>query len=710
MNAPRPAKADRPPRESKKVAEPTFLESAVTVDSVERRHARFDLKRHRGLTAAVVVFGGLLAFVAAITPGGLGYPDFASLATSGAPLALAAIGQTFIIVVGGFDLSAGATISLVNAVVATLPQQTLAGQIGAVVAGLAVGAVVGAFNGFFVAFLRLQSIVVTLSTMFLLHGITLLLLPNPGGSVAQTLTKFFTGNAISGLLPAAAIVIAVGLAIWLLVKRTRFGTAMYAVGSDAEASHAVGIAVNWTQFRAFVLGGLFYGASGVFIGAQTGSADPLVGDPLLLQSFTAVVLGGTLLGGGRGGAVGSVIGAYTLMLTINILLALDVSAYYTTIAEGVVLVLAVIGSSLGPDSAMVSSARHIGLWFRARAERVLASQVKTGIAPPKPREWSRTGTSQRPSWMERHREQLRYILPAYVAFALVVVATQFVFSEKSIVLSLNYYDSLVVLGAFLAILALGQGTVILAGGLDLSVPWTIGFCGILAAGLMQGSNVATVWVVPLVLVVGALIGLVNGLGVAALGLPAIVVTLASNGVLQGIALLYSNGTPKGFASPALRWLMTHRVLGVTPVVVLMILFVLFGVVLLGRTVFGRWVYALGNNPRASYLAGVGVNATTVGVYVLSGICAALVGILITGFSGQASLGMGDDFLLPSIAVVIVGGTLITGGRGSYIGMLGGVLLLTALQTLLSGTTLPHAVRDIIYGAVVLIAVLALRDK
>ncbi len=322
---------------------------------------RFDLKRHRGLAAAVVVFGGLLAFVAAVTPGGLGYPDFASLATSGAPLALAAIGQTFIIVVGGFDLSAGATISLVNAVVATLPQQTLAGQIGAVVAGLVVGAAVGAFNGFFVAFLRLQSIVVTLSTMFLLHGITLLLLPNPGGSVAQTLTKFFTGNAISGFLPAAAVVILVGLATWLLVKRTRFGTAMYAVGSDAEASHAVGIPVNWTQFRAFVLGGLFYGASGVFIGAQTGSADPLVGDPLLLQSFTAVVLGGTLLGGGRGGAVGSVIGAYTLMLTINILLALDVSAYYTTIAEGVVLVLAVIGSSLGPDSAMVSSTRHIGL-------------------------------------------------------------------------------------------------------------------------------------------------------------------------------------------------------------------------------------------------------------------------------------------------------------------------------------------------------------
>ena len=103
-------------------------------------------------------------------------------------------------------------------------------------------------------------------------------------------------------------------------------------------------------FFAFVLGGLFYGMAGVFVGAQTGSADPLVGDPLLLQSFTAVVLGGTLLGGGRGSAVGSVIGSYTLMLMINVLLALDVSAYFSTIAEGLVLVLAVLASSIGPRS------------------------------------------------------------------------------------------------------------------------------------------------------------------------------------------------------------------------------------------------------------------------------------------------------------------------------------------------------------------------
>ena len=86
------------------------------------------------------------------------------------------------------------------------------------------------------------------------------------------------------------------------------------------------------------------------------------------------------------------------------------------------------------------------------------------------------------------------------------------------------------------------------------------------------------------------------------------------------------------------------------------------------------------------------------------------GVLLTGFSGQASLGMGDDYLLPSIAVVVVGGTIITGGRGQYLGMLGGVLLLTALQTMLAGSNLPYATRAILYGLVVLGAVIALRER
>jgi ribose transport system permease protein len=213
-----------------------------------------------------------------------------------------------------------------------------------------------------------------------------------------------------------------------------------------------------------------------------------------------------------------------------------------------------------------------------------------------------------------------------------------------------------------------------------------------------------------VLVIGGLIGLVNGLGVVVFGLPPIVITLAMNGILQGAALVYSNGTPSGFSSPGLHWFMTADIAGVAPVVLFIVVFVVASVVLLGGTVFGRRVYAIGNSITVARLSGVNVPRTLILVYALSGFCSAIVGVMLTGFSGQASLGMGDDYLLPSIAVVVVGGALITGGRGHYLGMLGGALLLTALQTLLDGTNLPHAVRDIIFGLVVLGSVLALRER
>ena len=140
-----------------------------------------------------------------------------------------------------------------------------------------------------------------------------------------------------------------------------------------------------------------------------------------------------------------------------------------------------------------------------------------------------------------------------------------------------------------------------------------------------------------------------------------------------------------------------------------IAFAAAAILLLGRTVFGRRVYAVGNSALAARLSGVSTGRVIVSVYILSALCAALVGVLLAGFSGQASLGMGDDYLLPSIAVVVVGGALITGGRGHYAGMLGGALLLTAMQTLLAGTSLPFAFRSVFFGLVILMAVIALRE-
>jgi ribose transport system permease protein len=555
----------------------------------------------------------------------------------------------------------------------------------------------------------LQPIVVTLSTMFILQGITLLVMDKPGGAIPPTLGSLVVGDAIPGILPMPLVILAILAALWRYLKSTRLGTAIYAIGSDAEAARSTGIRVPRVQFAVYVLANACYGLAGVFISAQTGAGDPLVGNPLLLEVFAAIVVGGTRLGGGRGSPLGSIVGAYVLMMVVNVLLVLNVSAYYSTIAEGLILFLAVLSGALGRNGALATHLREIVTRLRARRRSMLPDQLgridrRLGLATMQ----GATRKMARPPFWVRHAEELRFTLPAYICFAIVVLATQLVFGNA--LFSWQYYGSLIVLSSFLAILALGQGAVILTGGLDLSLPWSIALCGILLAGMVKGSDTALIYALPAVLAIGCLIGLVNGLGIVFLGLSPIVTTLATNGMLQGLALLYSNGTPDGFASPSLRWIMTGRLLGVTPVIIFVVAFVAVATLVLSRTPFGRRIYGIGNSERAAMLSGIAVGRTLISVYVLSGFCCALVGSLLTGFSGQASLGMGDEYLLPSIAVVVVGGTLITGGRGNYPGMLGGVLLLTALQTLLAGTTLPYATRAILFGLVILSAVIALRER
>jgi ribose transport system permease protein len=671
--------------------------------------SRLLVAQHRVLVSATV-FVALLVAIATVTPVPISYFEFNFIASGGATQALAAMGQTIVVLTGGFDLSCGAVISLVNVTLANGMDASLPSQAGFSVLGLLIGAATGAFNGFFVGFVRLPSVVVTLSSMFVLHGITLLVSSEAGGAVPPSFTKFFTGSAIPNVLPAALVVIAAALGLWFWVRNTRFGVAIYAVGSDETAAGAAGLSVSWTRFWAYTLAGVFYGAAGVFITAQTGGGDPLVGTPLLLESFAAVVLGGTMLGGGRGGCTGSVLGAYTLLLIVNVLLVLNVPAFYSSIVEGAVLIAAVLAYSLNRNSPLMRRVeRTVRQWQSwrmnappdrtARAERTPSTVVSSGIDQDSPTA----------SWLKRNAELLRYVLPAWGAFLAALVATAFLFGAGKVV-SLHYLNNLLLLSSVLAVLALGQGIVIMGGGFDLSVPWTIALCGILGASLMNGSDAAALWVVPAVLTTGAIIGLVNGLGVTVLGLPPIVVTLAANGILQGIALVATDGQPLGFASPSLHWLMTGRVFGLTPVVGFLVVFVVFASFLLSRTVFGARVLAVGSSPLVAHLSGVPVDRTVVGTYVLSGLCSAAGALLLIGRVGQASLAMGDDFLLPSIAVVVVGGTSISGGRGHYIGMFGGVLLLTALGILLAGTTLPMAVRDLIFGAVMLASVTVLRDR
>ena len=260
----------------------------------------------------------------------------------------------------------------------------------------------------------------------------------------------------------------------------------------------------------------------------------------------------------------------------------------------------------------------------------------------------------------------------------------------------SYLAQQLQIGAFLGICAAGMMMVILLGHIDLSIPWT------LTAAAMMATTVGGPWAIPAGLAVGVIVGIVNGLGVSVLRIPSMIFTLGVDTVLRGLTVAHTGGfAPQTEATPAMRFLAADRVFGI-PVA----LFVWAGVSvliagLLSRTGFGKSVYATGAKEAAAFLSGIRTRRVIVGSFIISSLCAATAGVLLAGYSAKAYQGMGNPYLLPSIAAVVLGGTHILGGRGRYIGTLIGVVLIVFLNSVLSIMQMPEAVRQIIYGVVII---------
>ena len=657
-----------------------------------------------GMIAFLVLLVVVLILVA-VSPNRLSYFDLSTISASGTTLALAGIGETIVVLGGGLDLSPGAVISLVNVVLVTLLGSSAldVGTYTVLAAAIAIGigAAIGAINGVLVSYLRLSSIIVTLATMFVVQGASLLILKYPGGAVSSDFANLLVGDVIPDVLPVPILIIGLGVLAWLYLKRLRFGIGLYAIGSDAVAAQASRVDVRFTRFLSFTIAGAFFGWAGLFITANAGSGDPLIGAGFLLKVFTAVVLGGTLIGGGRGGSVGTVFGALTLTIVVNIFLVMGVRTYYVPIVEGAILLIAVLALGTHAELPNLGSIRSYWTGRASRSDR--SGPTIAQVAPN-----AGSDRQRAVGWFARNVHTLRFVLPAYAILIVVLGATaainggNFKFG--------TYLVSLLTFGSFLAILGLGQGAVVTAGGLDLSVPWAITFPAIVVTTYANGSDSAATWAIPLALCIGAGIGFFNGALVAGLGISPIIATLATGSMLEGIALVFSHGAPIGNSPPALLWFLNGRIGGLPPAVWFLAMFVVIGTLVLNGSGFGRRVRAVGNSEWVARLSGVHISAVTISVYVLSGLCSAIVGLMLAGFSDQAYYDMGKPYLLASIAVVVLGGTRITGGRSHYIGIFGGALLFTAMGSMLQTTSLPEAVRSIIYGAVLLVAVILLRDR
>jgi ribose transport system permease protein len=251
-------------------------------------------------------------------------------------------------------------------------------------------------------------------------------------------------------------------------------------------------------------------------------------------------------------------------------------------------------------------------------------------------------------------------------------------------------------GSFLGIVAAGMMLVILIGHIDLSVPWT------LTAAAMMATAIGGPLALPAGLAVGLAVGLVNGLGVAYLRIPSMIFTLGVNAVMRGLMVVHTGGfAPQTAASDLMRFIGAERLAGFPVAILVWAAVSLLVAALLTRTAFGKALYAIGNQEAAAYLAGIRTRRIVIAAFALCGLAAGLAGVMLAGYATKAYQGMGDAYLLPSIAAVVIGGTHILGGRGRYLGTLVGVILIVLLNSVLSIMQMEEAGRQIIYGAVII---------
>ena len=228
---------------------------------------------------------------------------------------------------------------------------------------------------------------------------------------------------------------------------------------------------------------------------------------------------------------------------------------------------------------------------------------------------------------------------------------------------------------------------------------------IIAYSIVSGRNEMVIPALLTVLAVGALVGFVNGLGVTYLRIAPLVMTLGMAGVVTGLIVLITQGSVSGSIAPAMTQVIARPVfLGIPGAIIIWAVFGVLMWVLLQRTAFGKHLFAIGTNRTTSRLSGVNVTGMVLATYSLAGALSALWGFLVVGNTGVVHIRIGDPFLFPSIAAVAVGGTLLSGGKGSYWGTMAGALVLTLITSLLTTMQMPESVRRMVLGATLLVMI------
>jgi ribose transport system permease protein len=262
--------------------------------------------------------------------------------------------------------------------------------------------------------------------------------------------------------------------------------------------------------------------------------------------------------------------------------------------------------------------------------------------------------------------------------------------------------------AFLGVVATGQTLALLAGGIDLSVAGVVTMANIVSTGLMAGRDGNMFIAIATCILLAAVVGLINGLMITFVRVAPLIATLGMNSILFGAALVYTNGAPHGGISPGFAVFGQGHLMALPVSTICWLVVALSIAWITRRTVFGRQLYAVGASATAAQMMGIPTRRIVIIAYILSSVMAALGGLLITSYIGSPSLGIGEQFLLSSIAATIVGGTALTGGIGSVVGTIGGTIFVTELNSFTNIVRVSTGTQFVLQGVVIALSVLLYR--
>lgn len=298
--------------------------------------------------SSVLVFALLLIINIALQPRFFSPLAIRSLFMTVTPFVLLAIAQAIIVISGSIDLSVGTSVTLMNVIIASLMKDTTESVLIAMAAGVAAGVIMALVNGVCIGYFKMPPMVATFATSTIWYGISLLIMPQPGGYVPASYYRLYQ-QSLFDMIPVPAIVIIVAVLIWTLVKTRRIYRNIYATGGSENAALANGVNTARTKLLAFLLASVFVSIAAFCVTAQTASGDAHVGDSYALTSIAAIVIGGVSLAGGRGRIVGAILGAVSLSLLINIIFFANIPSLYQEFIRGLIIIVSLVMSIVIPN-------------------------------------------------------------------------------------------------------------------------------------------------------------------------------------------------------------------------------------------------------------------------------------------------------------------------------------------------------------------------